>query len=65
VRAYYLLRYTGQRRVDVAKMKASQFDGTAVALMQVKTGTFVWLPAHKTLREHPTKTGIDGDYLPT
>jgi hypothetical protein len=41
VRAYYLLRYTGQRRVDVAKMKDSQFDGTAVELMQVKTGPCV------------------------
>jgi len=40
-------------------------DGTAVEPMQVKTGTYVWLPAHKTLREHLAKTGIDGGYLPT
>jgi integrase len=52
VRAYYLLRYTGQRRIDVARMKASQFDGTAVELFQVKTGAYVWVPAHKKLREH-------------
>jgi integrase len=52
VRAYFLLRYTGQRRSDVAAMKASQFDGTAVELYQVKTGTYVWVPAHKRLREH-------------
>ena len=28
-RAYYLLRYTGQRISDVAVMKSKQFDGTA------------------------------------
>jgi integrase len=60
VRAYYLLRYTGQRRIDVARMKASQFDGTAVELFQVKTGTYIWAPAHRTLREHLAETGIEG-----
>jgi integrase len=63
VRAYYLLRYTGQRRIDVARMKASQFDGTAVELFQVKTGAYVWVPAHKRLREHLAETGIDGSHL--
>jgi integrase len=52
VRAYYLLRYTGQRRSDVTSMKWKQFDGTAVELYQVKTKTFVWMPAHKRLIEH-------------
>jgi integrase len=65
VRAYFLLRYTGQRRSDVIRMKASQFDGTAVELYQVKTGTFVWMPAHKALRDHLTSTGIAGEYLLT
>ncbi len=63
VRAYYLLRYTGQRRSDVVRMKASQFDGTGVELVQVKTGTYVWLPAHRALRDHLTATGIKGEYL--
>lgn len=63
VRAYFLLRYTAQRRSDVARMKAAQFDGTAVELFQVKTGTFVWMPAHRALREHLATTGIDGEYL--
>jgi integrase len=63
VRAYYLLRYTGQRRSDVARMKTSQFDGTAVELYQFKTGNYVWMPAHKTLRDHLAVTGMEGEYL--
>jgi integrase len=63
IRAYHLLRYTGQRRSDVAAMKTSQFDGNAVELYQIKTGTYVWTPAHSTLIEHLTSTGIDGEYL--
>jgi integrase len=63
VRAYYLLRFTGQRRSDVTRMKASQYSGKAVQLYQVKTGTFVWMPTHLTLREHLTATGIVGEYL--
>jgi integrase len=61
VRAYYLLRYTGQRRSDVAAMKVKQFDGSAVELYQVKTGTYVWVPAHKRLREH--LAGVTGEYM--
>jgi integrase len=63
VRAYYLLRYTAQRRSDVVRMKASQFDGSAVELFQVKTGTYVWMPAHKALRDHLATEGIAGEYL--
>jgi hypothetical protein len=44
-------------------MKASQFDGTAVELFQVKTGAYVWVPAHKRLRQHLAETGIDGSDL--
>jgi integrase len=63
VRAYFLLRYTGQRRSDVACMKASQFDGTAVELVQIKTGTYVWLPAHKQLRDHLASRTDANEYL--
>jgi integrase/predicted DNA-binding transcriptional regulator AlpA len=63
VRAYYLLRYTGQRRSDVARMKAKQFDGTAVELYQVKTGAYVWMPAHKRLIEHLAGRGDRGEHL--
>ena len=38
-RAYYLLRYTGQRRSDVVMMQRQHFDGTAIEVVQEKTGT--------------------------
>jgi integrase len=63
VRAYFLLRYTGQRRSDVTRMKASQFDGTAVQLYQMKTRTYVWMPAHKRLIEHLANRTDRGEYL--
>lgn len=63
VRAYYLLRYTGQRRSDVVKMERKHFDGTAIEVVQEKTGTYVWVPAHRILRNHLTATGLDGKYL--
>lgn len=64
-RAYYLLRYTGQRRSDIVKMHKKQYDGTAIEVVQEKTGTYVWVPAHKLLREHLAETGIAGEYLLT
>jgi integrase len=64
-RAYYLLRYSGQRRSDIVKMHRKQYDGTAIEVVQQKTGTYVWVPAHKLLRDHLAATGIDGDYLLT
>jgi integrase len=63
VRAYFLLRYTGQRRSDVVKMRRAQFDGTAIEVVQEKTGTYCWIPAHARLREHFAATGLADDYL--
>jgi integrase len=63
VRAYFLLRYTGQRRSDVVTMDKARFDGTAIQVVQEKTGTFCWIPAHKHLRDHLAATGIDGPFL--
>jgi integrase len=65
VRAYFLLRYTGQRRSDVVKMQRAQFDGTAIEVVQEKTGTYCWIPAHARLREHFAATGLEGEYLLT
>lgn len=62
-RAYFLMRYTGQRRSDVVKMAVRQYDGTAIEVMQEKTGTYVWIPAHRDLRAHLEATGLRGDYL--
>lgn len=63
VRAYYLLRYTGQRRSDVVTMDKARFDGSAIQVIQQKTGTPVWIPAHKRLRDHLAATGTPGTYL--
>lgn len=49
-KAYALLLYTGQRRIDVAKMDGSDFKGMTVRVVQVKTGEKVWIPAHPLLR---------------
>jgi integrase len=63
-RAYYLLRYTGQRRSDVVMMQRKHFDGTAIEVVQEKTGTYVWIPCHKILRAHFNAGGIgEGPYL--
>lgn len=65
-RAYYLLRYTGQRRSDVVTMERKHFDGTAIEVVQEKTGTYVWIPCHRILRDHFSADGFDGDrYLLT
>jgi integrase len=50
VLAYDLMRYTGQRRSDIVQMTWKRFDGTAIELVQEKTGTFVWVPCHPILK---------------
>jgi integrase len=64
-RAYYPLRYTGQRRSDVVMMERKHLDGTAIEVVQEKTGTYVWIPCHRILRAHLSADGIDGRYLLT
>lgn len=41
---------TGQRQGDILRMPWSAFDGTAVEIVQAKTGNRVWLPASALLR---------------
>ncbi|MGH7058334.1 MAG: hypothetical protein ACREFZ_10780, partial [Acetobacteraceae bacterium] len=50
-RAILLALYTGQRLGDCLAMRWDQYDGSAIELVQIKTGTAVWLPIHKALRE--------------
>jgi integrase len=63
VLAYYLLRYTGQRRGDVALMKRADFDGTAIKMIQEKTSTPVWIPCHPILRGRLAVVPRVGDYM--
>jgi integrase len=62
-RAYFLIRYTGQRRSDVVKMRDTHFDGSAIEVVQQKTGTYCWIPCHTRLREHFAQDGIRDGYL--
>jgi integrase len=50
-RAVVLGIYTGQREGDCCAMKWSQYDGTAVAVVQEKTGASLWIPAHRALKK--------------
>lgn len=63
VLAYFLLRYTGQRRSDVVRMTWARFDGTAVDVVQQKTGTYCWIPAHPRLLDRLAATPRTGDYI--
>ena len=42
--------YTGQRVGDVLKMSWADFDGSAIRVVQSKTGEQLWIPAAKELR---------------
>jgi integrase len=49
---YMLLRYTGQREGDVAKMLWTDFNEARgeICVVQQKTGKKIWVPCHKRLR---------------
>lgn len=49
-RAVTLALYTGQREGDCVTMRWDQYDGTAIAVVQQKTGAHVWIPVHKDLK---------------
>ncbi len=70
-RAVIVGLYTGQRAADCAAMKWSDYDGTGIAVVQMKTGTKLWIKAHQVLRAELdawTKTAThiltNGDGLP-
>jgi integrase len=49
--AVLLLRVTGQRRSDAVKMRWRQFDGETIEVpSQQKTGEYVSIPCHRSLR---------------
>lgn len=49
-RAVVLALYTGQRGGDCLSMRWGQYDGSAVAVLQEKTGADLWIPAHRKLK---------------
>jgi integrase len=49
--AYFLARYTGQRKGDVLKMKWSDIEDGAISVKQSKTGLRLWVPIHPILAD--------------
>ncbi len=67
---YYLARYTGQRRGDCCDMEWAHYNERTgkIFVMQEKTNTRVWVPAHRRLREYlatvprtTTRKGVEQD----
>jgi integrase len=63
--ALLLLRYTGQRASDVAKMKWAQYDGRGIAVRQQKTGALLWVPCHSRLREALSRADRKSEFILT
>jgi integrase len=65
VTAYFLLRYTGQRKGDVCSMRWSDFDGRRIHVVQEKTGTKLWVPAHIRLRNYLAALPRESEFILT
>lgn len=57
--------YTGQRESDILGMTWGQYDGTAIEVVQQKTGARVWIPAHSALRAALAATAKSGGTILT
>jgi integrase len=62
---YYLARYTGQRKGDCCAMKWTDFDGLRILVTQEKTGTKLWIKAHRRLREYLNSLPRESEYILT
>jgi integrase len=49
---YYLARYTGQRRSDLAQMRWDDIAGDEMYVAQIKTSAKIWVPMPKLLRDY-------------
>jgi integrase len=65
VTAYFLMRYTGQRKGDCCKMLWDDFDGRRIYVVQEKTGTKVWVPAHIRLRNYLAALPHESEFILT
>ena len=48
--ALMLLLYTGQRASDVVRIRWNDYDGSGIAVRQLKTGTPLWIRCHTKLK---------------
>jgi integrase len=62
---YFLARYTGQRKGDCCAMRWSDFDGRRIHVVQEKTGTKVWVPAHIRLRNYLAALPRESEFILT
>lgn len=64
-RAVILALYTGQREGDCCAMRWDQYDGTAIAVVQQKTGARLWVPVHRSLKAELDKWDRPADTILT
>lgn len=57
------LQYTGQRGVDVVKMRWTDYDGELIKVVQQKTGEHVWLHCPEPLRKMLDGLPRKGDFI--
>jgi integrase len=64
---YFLARYTGKRKGDCCAMRWSDFDpqGKRIHVVQEKTGTKLWVPAHLRLRNYLTSLPRESEFILT
>jgi integrase len=62
---YFLARYTGQRKGDCCTMRWNDFDGRRIHVVQEKTGTKLWVPAHVRLRKYLASLPHESDFILT
>ena len=63
--ALAMLLYTGQRGSDVVRMKWADYDGTGIAVRQLKTGTPLWIRCHKKLKAILDSTPRQSEFILT
>jgi integrase len=60
---YYLARYTGQRRSDLANMRWEHIAGGEMFVAQEKTGARIWVPMPARLRDYLSAWPRTGPYI--
>jgi integrase len=62
---YFLARYSGQRKGDCCVMRWGDYDGSHIHVVQEKTGTKLWVPAHVRLRNFLAALPRESDFILT
>jgi integrase len=63
---YFLARYTGQRKGDCCAMRWTDFDNrSGIHVVQEKTGTKLWVPAHIRLRNYLAALPQESEFILT